>query len=187
MKTLSADDDKDFKTVMLASLGSLRAFSISLCGHHDRADDLVQDTVMKAWANKTYFEPGTNMKAWLFTILRNQFYSQARKHHEVQDTDGFLTERMSSNPTQHGVVDLSDMRKALAKLPEEQREALILVGATGFTYEEAAEICGVAIGTIKSRVNRGRARLAELLGVSDDTEFCPEASSLAVTARPFAL
>lgn len=127
------------------------------------------------------------MKAWLFTILRNEFYSQARKHgREIQDSEGIFTERLSSNPNQHGAVDLSDMRNALAKLPEDQREALILVGASGFAYEEAAEICGCAIGTIKSRVNRARIRLAELLDVAGESDYGPEPTSLAVTVRSFA-
>ncbi len=134
---------------------------MSLSGRHDKADDLVQDTVMKAWAKHDSFEPGTNMKSWLFTILRNEFYSQMRKRgREVQDSEGYFTESVATHPSQYGSLDLKDFRRALEQLPPDQREAIILVGASGFAYEEAAEICGCAVGTIKSRVSRARQRLA---------------------------
>ncbi len=143
-----------FKRELLSTLPSLRAFAVSLSGRHDKADDLVQDTVMKAWAKQDSFEMGTNMKAWLFTILRNEFYSQMRKRgREVQDTDGAFTERMAVHPSQYGIMDLGDFRRALDQLPDDQREAIILIGASGFSYEEAAEICKCAIGTMKSRVS----------------------------------
>jgi RNA polymerase sigma-70 factor (ECF subfamily) len=178
--------ERDFKRAMLGCLGSLRAFAVSLTGRHDRADDLVQDTIMKAWAKKTSFEPGTNMKAWLFTILRNEFYSQIRKSgREIQDSDGYYTEQLSSHPGQYGALDLQDFKVALDKLPDDQKEAIILIGASGFSYEEAAEICGCAIGTIKSRVNRARTRLAELLNVDGESDFGPDSGSLAVTGRTF--
>jgi RNA polymerase sigma-70 factor (ECF subfamily) len=178
--------ERDFKRAMLGCLGSLRAFAVSLTGRHDRADDLVQDTIMKAWAKKTSFEPGTNMKAWLFTILRNEFYSQIRKSgREIQDSDGYYTEQLSSHPGQYGVLDLKDFKVALDKLPDDQKEAIILVGASGFSYEEAAEICECAIGTIKSRVNRARTRLAELLNVEGEADFGPDSGSLSVTGRTF--
>lgn len=186
---MTQDEDsieRDFKRSMLACLGSLRAFGVSLTGRHDRADDLVQDTIMKAWAKKTSFEPGTNMKAWLFTILRNEFYSQIRKSgREIQDSDGFYTEQLSTHPGQYGALDLQDFKAALEKLPDDQREAIILIGASGFSYEEAAEICQCAIGTIKSRVNRARNRLAELLAVEGDREYGPDSRALAVTGRTF--
>jgi RNA polymerase sigma-70 factor (ECF subfamily) len=170
--------ERDFKRAMLGCLPSLRAFAVSLCKRHDYADDLVQDTIMKAWAKKESFQHGTNMKAWLFTILRNEFYSQARKSgREIQDSDGYFTEQLANNPGQHGVLE---------KLPDDQREAIILVGASGFAYEEAAVICGCAVGTIKSRVNRARTRLAELLKISGDADFGPDSHSLAVTSRTFA-
>ncbi|PZU64459.1 MAG: RNA polymerase subunit sigma, partial [Rhizobium sp.] len=153
---------------------NLRAFAISLIRSRDRADDLVQDTIMKAWAKQDSYQPGTNMRAWLVTILRNEFYSQIRKSgREVQDTDG---------PEQHGSVDLQDFRAALAKLPDDQREAILLIGASGFAYEEAAEICGCPVGTIKSRVSRARLRLQELLGIENENEFGPDAQMTAVTA-----
>ena len=112
----------------------------------------------------TSFQPGTNLKAWLFTILRNEFYSQMRKRgREVQDSDGIMTARLAVHPSQHGMLDLEDFRAALELLPEDQREAIILIGASGFSYEEAAEICDCAVGTIKSRVSRARTRLQEIL------------------------
>ena len=152
------------KTALLAQLPALRAFAISLCGSHDRADDLVQETVMKAWAAHESFTEGTNLRAWLFTIMRNVYFSQYRKlRREVQDTDGEAAARLAVQPAQHGHLDLADFNAALERLPDDQREALILVGASGFSCEEAAEICGCAVGTIKSRVNRARQKLAAML------------------------
>lgn len=160
------DAGKSPKHELLGAIPALRAFAISLSGKPDRADDLVQETLLKAWANMSSFVPGTNLRAWLFTILRNVFYSQYRKRkREVEDADGFLAARLSSPPEQNGHMDFSDFRMALQKLPADQREALILVGASGLTYEEAAEVCACAVGTIKSRVNRARGRLVELLGL----------------------
>jgi RNA polymerase sigma-70 factor (ECF subfamily) len=174
-----------FKRELLATLPSLRAFAVSLSGRHDKADDLVQDTVMKAWAKQESFEMGTNIKAWLFTILRNEFYSQMRKRgREVQDTDGAFTERMAVHPSQYGIVDLNDFRKALDKLPDDQREAIILIGASGFSYEEAAEICKCAVGTMKSRVSRARSKLQELLQVAGESDYGPDAVSAQVTSIP---
>lgn len=180
------DSDTGFKRELLATLPALRAFAVSLAGRYDRADDLVQDTIMKAWAKQDSFQRGTNLKAWLFTILRNEFYSQMRKKgREIQDTEGLFTERMSVHPQQYGSLDLQDFKKALEKLPDDQREAIILVGASGFAYEEAAEICGCAVGTIKSRVSRARNMLKELLGVSGEADYGPEAREAAVTSRAF--
>ena len=180
-----ADETPSFKRELLATLPSLRAFAVSLSGKHDKADDLVQDTMMKAWAKQTSFEMGTNIKAWLFTILRNEFYSQMRKRgREVQDSDGIFTERMSVHPPQYGVMDLADFKKALDSLPDDQREAVILIGASGFSYEEAAEICNCAVGTMKSRVSRARTRLQALLQVSGEAEYGPDAVSTQVTTLP---
>ena len=138
----------------------MRAFAISLCGDVDRADDLVQEALVKAWNRINSFAEGSNLKAWLFTILRNAYFSELRKRkREVSDSDGELTAQLSVPPEQQGHVDLADLRTALSTLPSDQREALVLVGAEGFSYEEAAEITGCALGTIKSRVSRGRARL----------------------------
>jgi len=177
-----AAETPSFKRELLATLPSLRAFAVSLSGKHDKADDLVQDTMMKAWAKQESFEMGTNIKAWLFTILRNEFYSQMRKRgREVQDSDGIMTARLAVHPAQHGQLDLKDFRGALEQLPEDQREAIILIGASGFSYEEAAEICGCAVGTIKSRVSRARTRLQEILKISGEDEYGPDAISAQVT------
>ena len=174
---------KSFKDEMLSCMPSLRAFGVSLCGRRDKADDLVQDTLMKAWAKQQTFTMGTNMKAWLFTILRNEFYSQMRKRgREVQDTDGAFTERLSIHPSQYGVLDMRDFKKALDLLPPDQREAIILIGASGFSYEEAAQVCGCAVGTIKSRVSRARARLQDVLGLTRNADYGPDAISTGVLA-----
>lgn len=179
------EETTSFKRELLATLPSLRAFAVSLSGRHDKADDLVQDTVMKAWAKQSSFEMGTNLKAWLFTILRNEFYSQMRKRgREVQDTEGAFTERMAVHPSQYGIMDLADFKKALDALPDDQREAIILIGASGFSYEEAAEICKCAVGTMKSRVSRARTRLQTMLGVSGEADYGPDAVSAQVTSQP---
>jgi RNA polymerase sigma-70 factor, ECF subfamily len=150
---------------MLAVVPSLRAFAMSMCRNVDRADDLVQETLMRAWANLASFEPGTNMSAWLFTILRNVFRSEYRKRrNEVEDADGRHEASLVSAPEQDSRIAFAEFHNALAKLPSDQREALLLVGASGFSYEEASTICNVALGTIKSRVFRARAQLSELLG-----------------------
>jgi len=166
-----------FHQGLLDAIPSLRAFAFSLAGwrHHDRADDLVQETILKAWAHRSSFQPGTYLKAWLHTILRNEFYSQMRrKRREVEDGDGVYSSRLATPPEQHGHLDMVDMEAALHKLPEEQREAILLVAASGFSYEDAAQISGVALGTIKSRVNRARAKLAEILDVSGETDYSPD-------------
>ena len=171
------------RKAVLGAVPSLRAFAISLCGNVDRADDLVQETLLRALANIDFFQPGTNMSAWLFTILRNHFRSEYRKRRrEVEDTDGHHAELLKSQPEQYGHVEFREFREALAQLPSDQREALILVGASGFSYEEAAGICGCAVGTIKSRVNRARTRLAELLHVNSAEDFGPDETTRAVLA-----
>ena len=181
-------DGTAFKKEMLSLLPNLRAFAISVCGKADHADDLVQDTIMKAWAKQDSFEPGTNMKAWLFTILRNEFYSQMRKRgREVQDSDGHFTGMLATHPEQHGSLDMQDFRAALEKLPPDQREAIILVGASGFAYEEAAEICGCAVGTIKSRVSRARVQLGQMLNVDGEADYGPDAGTAAITCKAFAV
>ncbi len=159
------------KDDMLRTIPSLRAFAFSLCGNADRADDLVQETLMKAWINQHSFTQGTSMSAWLFTILRNVFYSEYRKRRrEVEDAEGTMAARLVSVPEQNGHMDLQDLRSALQKLPAEQREALILVGGSGFAYEEAAQICGCALGTLKSRVNRARTAIAALLALENTSD-----------------
>ena len=167
-----------FKNDLLGAIPSLRAFAVSLAQNADKADDLVQETLVKAWDKHASFQPGTNLKAWLFTILRKEFYSQMRKRgREVQDSEGIMTARLAVHPSQHGMLDLKDFRSALEQLPEDQREAIILIGASGFSYEEAAEICGCAVGTIKSRVSRARTRLQEILNISGEADYGPDAIS----------
>ncbi|WP_223475930.1 sigma-70 family RNA polymerase sigma factor [Oricola indica] len=178
-------DAMDFKDGLLTAIPNLRAFAISLCGTADKADDLVQETLVRAWDKQASFQPGTNLRAWLFTILRNEFYSQMRKRgREVSDADGALTVAMATHPEQAGKLDMQDFQAALAELPDDQREAIILIGATGLSYEEAAEICDCAVGTVKSRVSRARKRLSELLGVSDSSEYGPDGVSTHVMNRP---
>jgi RNA polymerase sigma-70 factor (ECF subfamily) len=167
--------DPEIRDSILATVPSLRAFAVSLCGNVDRADDLVQETLLRALANIGQFRPGTNLAAWLFTILRNHFRSEYRKRRrEVEDADGKHSATLKSQPEQMGHVEFGELMTALDKLPPDQREALILVGASGFSYEEAAEICGCAIGTIKSRVNRARTRLFELMAVEGSEDFGPD-------------
>ncbi|MBO0716498.1 MAG: sigma-70 family RNA polymerase sigma factor [Rhizobiales bacterium] len=168
---------------ILAAVPSLRAFAISLSGNGDRADDLVQETLLRALANIDSFQPGSNLPAWLFTILRNLFRSDYRKRRrEVEDAEGRYAETLKSHPEQTGRVEFEEFRAALAKLPADQREALILVGASGFSYDDAAAICGCAVGTIKSRVNRARTRLADLLAIDSVDDFGPDRATRAVLA-----
>ena len=175
--------DEQVRKTVLSAVPSLRAFAISLCGNVDRADDLVQETLLRAFANIELFQPGTNMSAWLFTILRNHFRSEYRKRRrEVEDADGRYAESLKSQPEQIGQVEFREFREALTQLPADQREALILVGASGFSYEEAAHICGCAVGTIKSRVNRARTRLAELMSIDGADDFGPDEQTRAVLA-----
>ena len=160
------------KTDLIAAIPNLRAFATSLSGNPDRADDLVQETLVKAWANLSKFQEGTNLAAWLFTILRNIYFSEYRKRRrEVADPDGVAAGRLATAPDQAGHMDFLDFRAALAKLPADQREALILVGASGMSYEEAASVCDCAVGTMKSRVNRARNRLVQLLSISSTSDF----------------
>ncbi len=165
----------ELKRDLLATLPQLRAFSISLCGDVDRGDDLVQDTLLRAWSHLDQFNEGTNLRAWLFTIARNTYFSSLRKRRrEIEDAEGNMAARLAVLPEQLTRLDMHDFRAALDKLPVDQREALLLIGAAGFSYEEAAEISGCAVGTIKSRVNRGRTRLVQLLGVASGADYGSE-------------
>jgi RNA polymerase sigma-70 factor (ECF subfamily) len=175
--------DAAFRDLILGAIPSLRAFAISLTNDPVRADDLVQDTILRAWSNAERFESGTNINAWLFTILRNLFHSEYRKQRrEVEDADGSYAARLKTHPEQQAHLDFDDFRSALSKLSADHREALLLVGAEGLSYEEAAAVCGVAVGTIKSRVNRARARLAELLNVQSESELGPDDVVKAIVA-----
>jgi RNA polymerase sigma-70 factor (ECF subfamily) len=154
----------DFKKELSAVIPHLRAFARGLCGRPDMADDLVQETMLKAWAARDRFEPGTSMRAWTFVILRNAYLTEMRRNRFRGEYDETVAERILTQPaSQEDPVHLSDMHRALLTLPPERREALLLVGAGGFSYEEAATICGCAVGTIKSRVGRARAALTEML------------------------
>jgi RNA polymerase sigma-70 factor (ECF subfamily) len=158
--------DQAFVDELMASLKSLRAYAISLTRDVHRAEDLVQETVLKAISKQEKFEAGTNLQAWLMTILRNLFHSAHRRtQREVEDTDGAHAAGMISIPDQEDRLTMQDLHAALTKLPREQREAIMLVGAEGMSYEEAAEALATKVGTIKSRVNRARNRLAELMGL----------------------
>lgn len=167
------------RDALVAEIPSLRAFALSLTGDVDRADDLVQETLVKAWAAYSSFAEGTSLRGWLFTILRNAFYSEFRRsRREVADVGGAAAARLSAAPEQPWRLHFDDVRRALDTLPADQREALILVGACGFSYEEAAAICGCAVGTVKSRVNRARARLVELVSIEGAERPGPQRSGV---------
>ncbi|WP_407696330.1 sigma-70 family RNA polymerase sigma factor [Sphingomicrobium arenosum] len=160
--------DDEFKDQLAQVIPHLRAFGRSLSGNRDTADDLVQETLLKAWAARKRFQAGTNMRAWTFIILRNLFLSQMRRARFKGEWDDVTAAKILAAPAaQDRHVELGDMQRALMQLPQPQREALILVGAGGFAYEEAAQICGCAVGTIKSRVARGRVALENLLNGED--------------------
>jgi RNA polymerase sigma-70 factor, ECF subfamily len=168
---------------MLVSVPKLRAFALSLSGNPDQADDPVQQTLLRALTHIESFEPGTNMVAWLFTILHNEFRSQYRKgQREVEDIEGRYAETLKSHPDQIGRIEFKELREALTKLPSDQREALVLVAASAFSYSDAAALCGCAVGTIKSRINRARVQLADLLSVSNLQDFGPDGTTLGVLA-----
>lgn len=172
---LSAADDRSFKAELVELLPQIRAFARFLCsGDRTAADDLAQDALMRAWAARATFRPGTQMRAWLFVILRNAFYSDRRKAWRSVALDQEAAERtLRQENAQNDVMDLDDVRRALQRLPADQREALILVTAGGLSYEEAAQVCECAVGTIKSRVNRARKALLDII----DTGAAPAADN----------
>ncbi len=162
------DEKAAFKRELTEVVPHLRAFARGLCGRPDMADDLVQETMLKAWAAQDRFEPGTSMRAWTFVILRNAYLTDMRRNRFRGEYDEGVAERILTAPAgQEEPIHLSDMHRALLTLPPERREALLLVGAGGFSYEEAANICGCAVGTIKSRVGRARATLNSMLDDGD--------------------
>jgi RNA polymerase sigma-70 factor (ECF subfamily) len=161
--------DQAFVEGVLASVTSLRAFAISLTRDAPQAEDLVQETMLRAISKQEQFVADTNLQAWLFTILRNQFFSDHRKSlREVEDGDGSYAATMICMPDQEDRIMIHDLEAALHKLPEGQREALLLVGVDGLSYEEAAQVLGCAVGTVKSRVNRARRCLAEMMRLTDE-------------------
>lgn len=165
-----AEIDESFRSNLLTSLSAMRGFALSLTLNSSRADDLVQETLLKAWANRAHFQIGTNFQAWTFTILRNQYYSEQRKRkREVEDVDGVVAGQLEALPDQDDHLTLQAVWRTMGRLPDTQREALMLVGVNGLTYEAAAEILGCQIGTVKSRVSRARAYMSDLLGITSET------------------
>ncbi len=162
-------DEAAFKQQLLEVIPAARAFARGLCGRRDLADDLAQETLMKAWASRASYDDERNFKGWIFTILRNHYFSHRRKMSRVADWDPAVAEqKLVAHPGQQAAIEIADLHRAMKALPGEQREALLLVGAGGFSYEEAAAITGCAIGTVKSRVNRARAALKKTVELAHD-------------------
>ena len=167
---------------------ALRAFARTFCQRPEEADDLVQETLTKALANLDKFEPGTRLKSWLFTIMRNTFCTRFKK--SSRETVGLpeaVTAKLTTEASQEWSVQAEEVRRALNRLPEHHREMLVLIVMLGERYEDAAEICGCAVGTIKSRINRARNKLQEILGVSGEGDYGPDAHSSAVIKKAFAV
>ena len=164
-------DPADWRETIMSFIPSLRAFAFSLSRNSADADDLVQETLAKAWAHRARFEPGSNLRAWLFTILRNSWYTgAAKRRREVPDEEGRYAAGLTAEASQEWTAELTALQAALNALPPEHREAIVMVGAAGLSYQEAADIAGCAVGTIKSRVNRARHRLALLLDMEAPVE-----------------
>jgi RNA polymerase sigma-70 factor (ECF subfamily) len=174
----------EFGKELLAAMPRLRRLALSLVGRSDRVDDLVQETLMKSLSHRTSFRAGTNLQAWLATILINEFYTYKRRaRREVEDPDGRYARNAVVLPDQHGYLDLVALNAALARLPVNQQKALSLVVVSGLPYAEAARACRVKTGTIKSRIKRARTRLAELMGTDGLYEFGPDAAVQAAVAQ----
>jgi RNA polymerase sigma-70 factor (ECF subfamily) len=175
-------DQNAMRSDLLAAVPNLWAFAYSLTHNTASADDLVQDTLVRAWASCDHFKLGTNFRAWLFTILRNQFYSlQRRRRREVEDVEGVHSNRLLISPPEQGAhLDLQDLQKALMALPPMQREALLLVKAQGLSYQESARVCGCALGSVKSRVHRARRHLEELLAIRSPDDIGQDGVTKAV-------
>jgi RNA polymerase sigma-70 factor (ECF subfamily) len=176
-----------FHVLLPREAHSLRCRALALTSSPHRADDLVQSTLLKAWANRDRFQPGTNLRAWLFTILRNTFFSEIRKlHREVEDVDGAYAASLFEEPRQDHAIALKELASAIALLPKEQRRPLVLMGAYGYSQLEVADACGCTVGTIKSRVSRGRATLIRNLA-DVDVVVQPTSAFPGVTMRPATL
>jgi RNA polymerase sigma-70 factor (ECF subfamily) len=172
-------DTDEFSKLLVAEIPRLRGFARSLAKAHDRADDLVQEALYKAWAHRSSFRPGTNITAWLFIILRNTYYSQARVQNRiVEDPDGIYSQQLVTHAEQQIQAEFEEFKRVFARLRPEHREALYLIGACGMSYSEAAEVCNCPVGTVKSRVNRGRQVLAHLMGGAS-LELGPEPQAMA--------
>jgi RNA polymerase sigma-70 factor, ECF subfamily len=176
--------DPSIHPAMLAAIPQLRTFAISLCRDRVYAEDLVQETLLRACNNMARFEPETNMTAWLITILRHHFYAEYRKRRrEVPDVDGIYADTLVAQPEQFARAEYGELRRALDKLPHEMRDAIVLIAGSGASYDEAARICGCAVGTVKSRVHRARARLAELLSINNPADLLEDPIGQSVVAR----
>lgn len=183
---MSQDAPRDPRDALVEHLPPLRAFAMSLTRNRASADDLVQDTIVKAWTNIEKFAEGTNLRAWLFTILRNTYYSSLRKtRREVADPEGIHAGGLFVRPEHDGRLAYGDFQRAFDQLSPEHREVLTLVGASGFSCEEAAGMMGVAVGTVKSRTNRARKRLSDLMGLQEGEDAFPsvEQGSIAAMTR----
>jgi RNA polymerase sigma-70 factor (ECF subfamily) len=179
----------DFHAELTGAIPHLRAFARSLSGDADRADDLVQDAILRALRAESQFTPGTNFRAWIFTILRNQYVNQLRRRKFVAEPkDGVDLDLLWVPPSQDAKLEFQDFRRALMMLTPDQREILLMVGASGFSYEEAAEICGCAVGTVKSRLSRARRELSRLLnagrGLARRSDFTGERRGRGSAAAP---
>jgi RNA polymerase sigma-70 factor (ECF subfamily) len=179
MTDFTEDQAAAFKADLIALIPFMRAFARTLCRDATFADDLAQDALARAWSHRSRYQPGTNLKAWTFMILRNGFYSHTRRSWRTCALDPAVAEATlisTSNPT--AALELNDLRRAMNMLPKDQCEALTLIGAAGLSYEDAAEICGVAVGTMKSRVSRARSKLLDILDEGDltDDEISPHAA-----------
>jgi RNA polymerase sigma-70 factor, ECF subfamily len=162
------NNEADFKTQLTALIPHIRAFSRMLAVNPSEADDLAQEALAKAWQARKSYAMGTNLKAWAFMIVRNQFYSEKRRSWRVAQLDPEVAERtLVANDDPTAALELNELRMALATLPVDQREALILIGAGGLSYDEAADICNCAVGTMKSRVSRARESLRQMVESGD--------------------
>ncbi len=157
---------------IVEELPHIRRFAISLMRHSDKADDLVQDCVVRAIANKNSFEAGTNLRSWLFTILHNLFVDSHRRGFDRWTVTGIpnFADCATVRPRQGDKVLLNEVASAIGALPETQRYVVLLVGMQGYSYEEAAKITGVPVGTVRSRLSRARGTLRELLNLDDQDE-----------------
>lgn len=172
--------DPAVEKAMLAAVPDLHGFALALCRRADRAEDLVQEALLHAIDKIESFRPGTNMAAWLATILRNHFCNEWRKRRrEVSGREDDLVATLTAQPEQDSRIHLAEFRAALTRLPQDQREALMLVGAAGLSYDEAAAICRCPVGTVKSRTNRGRLRLAELMSIDSVEDLGPDKATQA--------
>ena len=186
MSDLQSGRDDPFQADLIALVPQLRAFGKTLAGDATEGDDLAQEAILKAWQARASFTPGTNLKAWVFMILRNLFYSDMRRAWRRQPLDQEVAERtLVASDDAHATLELGDLRRAMMMLSDDQREALILIGAAGLSYEEAAEVTGSAVGTVKSRVSRARAHLAALLAEGDlpDADVAPSQAFAAIMSE----